>query len=130
MTSSVLVIDNNPMNLEFISYLLAAKGYAVRTAPSVDEGLDLMTRFTPCLIISDLNLPQRSGYDFLKKIKQRKVWRDIPFVLISATSWLQSDVERAQQLGAAKFIFRPIEPQALLDEIEPYLTKCNYELGQ
>ena len=122
---SILVVDNNPMNLEFISYLLAAKGYAVRTAPSVEEGLGLMNESTPCLIISDLNMLHRCGFDFLKKIKESIKWENIPFVLISATSWLQSDVERARQMGAAKFIFRPIEPQALLDEIEPYLKACS-----
>ena len=121
MAPGVLVVDNEPMDLEFIHYVLTAKGYEVRTAASAEEGLNLMRKFTPSLIISDLNLPHQSGFDFLKKIKQEIKWKDIPFVLISATSRQKSDVERAQQMGAAKFIFRPIEPQILLDEIEPYL---------
>jgi len=125
MGSYILVVDNNPMNLEFISYLLTAKGYAVKTAASVDLGLDLMRKSTPCLIISDLFLPHRGGFDFLKQIKEVTAWKDIPFVMISATSYLKSDVERAQQLGANKFIFRPIEPQRLLNEIEPYLEGCS-----
>lgn len=125
MARCILLVDDNPMDLEFVSYVLTTKGYIVRTAPSVEKGLDLMKEFTPCLIISDLNLPHRGGLEFLKKIKEAPRWKDIPFVLISATSNLKSDVDRGHQMGADKFVFRPIEPQALLDELGPYLKGCS-----
>lgn len=125
MAPYVLIVDNDPMNLEFIRYVLTNKRYAVKTAASVDEAICLMREATPCLIISDLNLPHQGGFEFLKKIKKAPKWKDIPFVLISATSNLKSDVDRGRQMGADKFIFRPIEPQAFLNEIEPYLKACN-----
>lgn len=124
MTRYILVVDNNQMNLEFIRYLLVAKGYAVKSAPSVDQGIALMAEAAPCLILSDLNLPGRGGLYFLRKVKETEDWRQIPFVLISASSYLKSDVDRAVQLGADKYLFRPIEPQALMDEIEPFLKAC------
>jgi CheY-like chemotaxis protein len=117
----VLIVDNNPMNVEFIRYLPAARGYEVRTAPTVDLGLQMVMESAPALIISDLNLVQGSGFDFLRKIREQEEWKDIPFVLISASSYNQSDVATAKRLGAVKYIFRPIEPQAFLHEIEPYL---------
>jgi CheY-like chemotaxis protein len=120
----ILAVDNNPMNLEFLEYVLTSMGYEVETALSIEGGLAHMKISTPCLIISDLNLPYRDGFDFLRKVKQAEEWKDIPFVLISASSYLKADTEQAQRLGAAKFIFRPIEPQKLLDEIEPYLQAC------
>ncbi len=121
MEPYILVVDNNPMNLEFVRYLLTAKGYTVKTASSVNRGLDLLRESTPCLILSDLNLPERNGFDFLKKVKEVSEWKDIPFCLISATSYLQMDVARARKMGASKYLFRPIEPQTLMNEIEPYL---------
>ena len=121
MAPFVLAVDNNRMNLEFIRYLLTYFGYMVKTAPSVMEGLALIDKSRTCLIISDLNLPHRSGFDFLKKVKEQPDLKDIPFVIMSSTSRSLQDAERARQLGADKFIFRPMEPQALLDEIRPYL---------
>jgi DNA-binding response OmpR family regulator len=47
--------------------------------------------------------------------------------MMSATSWRHVDVERARELGAEKYLFRPIEPQSLLQEIEPYLKRCSNE---
>lgn len=121
MKPYILVVDNNPIDLEFLSYLLTAMGYRAKTAPSVQAGLAAMRRAAPCFIISDLNLPHRTGFDFLKRVKSEVRWRDIPFVLISATSHSQSDIGRALRMGAAKYILRPIEPHALLAEIKPYL---------
>ena len=123
VATDILAVDNNPMNLEFIEYLFKARGFVVSTASSLIEGLKLLGRDRPRLIISDLNLPQRTGFDFLKQVKQNEITGDIPFFMLSSTSWKQSDVDQARQLGAQKFIFRPIEPQELLDEIEPFLQK-------
>jgi len=125
MASFILAVDDTPVNLEFISYLLTSRGYLVKTATSVMDGLELIDKSRPCLIISDLNLPHRSGFDFLKKVKEQPELKDIPFVMMSCTSQSQADAERARRMGAAKFIFRPMEAQTLLDEIEPYLEKCN-----
>lgn len=123
MTPHVVVVDNNPMDLEFLCYLLTAAGCRVTAADSVEGGLAAMRESVPDLIISDLNLPHRSGFYFLKRVKEEERWKEIPFVLISATSHANADVQRALSMGAAKYILRPIEPQALLAEIEPYLKQ-------
>lgn len=117
----ILAVDNNKTNLEYLSYLFTSQGYSVRTALTVSEGLEIMEEQTPALILSDLNIPLRSGFDFLKQVKRAPRWVEIPFLMLSSTSHSSFDVSRAQNLGASKFIFRPIGPQELLGEVEPFL---------
>ncbi|MBI5439781.1 MAG: response regulator [Deltaproteobacteria bacterium] len=118
----VLIIDDNPQNLQFMTYLLTALGYRTKSAASIADGLELVSDADPPqLIISDLNLPARSGFDLLKTVRARPALDNTPCVILSATSRSESDVEAALRLGAAKFIHRPLEPQELLAELGPYL---------
>ncbi len=72
---------------------------------------------TPDLVVSDLHMPEQDGFALLRQIKAIPRLANIPFVIISSTAWGGKDRTTAQQLGAARFLLRPIEAQLLLDEI-------------
>lgn len=120
----ILVVDNSPVNLNLMRSTLEPFGYEVITAASAREALAVMQRHAPDLILSDVHMPEQSGYDLIQVVKADQQLSAIPFAFISSTVW-QPELDRARgsALGAVKFIMRPIEPQALLAEIEGCLNK-------
>jgi len=119
--STLLVVDNSPVNLRLMRSMLEPFGYKVLTVSSVKEALSLARQNPPDLILSDLHMPDVDGYDFLKARTAEPCLRAIPFVVISSTVW--RDPSAALALGANKFMLCPIDPQDLVTEIEACLQE-------
>lgn len=114
---TVLVVDDLQINLELCNGMLEPMGYEVWYARSAEQGMQRAEHATPDLIVSDFEMPGADGFEFLRRVKAIPRLAEVPFVMISSALWGEQDKERARQLGAARVIMRPIEPQALLDEI-------------
>ncbi len=117
-SKTVLVVDNNPVNLTLARDTLEPAGFHVVTAADPDQALEIARRSAPDLILSDVHMP---GYDvlaFLKAVKDNSELQAIPFVFISASYDGGTDREKAFSSGAAAFITRPIEPEVLLAQLE------------
>ena len=121
--AAILVMDNSYVNIDLLRSTLEPFGYEVISANSVREGLALARQTPPDLILSDVHLPGENGYDFIKAVKADPQLRRIPFVFLSSSIWRESDLSTGLSLGATRFILRPIEPQALVAEIEACLQK-------
>src|SRR5205814_1321907 len=120
---TILVVDNLPVNLELARSILEPSGYRVRTAGGMAEGL-AVAREIPCdLILSDVCMSEGTGYDFIRAVQADPLLRPIPFVFITSTMLDEKDRARGLALGAARFLMRPIEPDALLTEIEACLRE-------
>jgi two-component system cell cycle response regulator len=116
--ATVLVVDNSPTNIKLSRSILESFGYRIIAANGVDEAMTLLRSQPPDVILSDVHMPVMDGFDFIKLTKADVELRKIPFVLISSTVWGGGERELGLSLGAAKFIIRPIETQALVNEIE------------
>lgn len=119
--ATLLVVDNSPVNIELLRSILEPSGYYVFSAANVDDGLELARQTTFDLIISDLHMPDSDGYAFIQAVKADPAMCAIPFMFLSSTRGGQYDTERDFAFGADRFIVRPIEPKALLGEIEALL---------
>jgi two-component system cell cycle response regulator len=121
----ILVVDNLVENLELGRAILESAGYSVITANGASAALQIARRTPPALVLSDVDMPVRSGYDLLRDWVADAELRSIPFVFISSTSSGLRSVHRGEALGLSqvKFLVRPIEPEALLAEIELSLPK-------
>jgi CheY-like chemotaxis protein len=115
---SILVVDDNPANLEFAVGLFGRSGYRVATADGMSRGLALARAAPPDLILSDVIMGEGSGYEFIQAVKSDAQLSAIPFVLITSTLTGEAERRKGLALGAAQFLFRPIEPQDLLREID------------
>jgi two-component system, cell cycle response regulator len=115
---TVLVTDDRVVNLELASSILGASGYEVLLALTLREALRLARESRPDLILSDVCMSDGSGYDFIQAVKADARLRAIPFVFITATMTTEAERQKGLGLGADKYLFRPIEPQDLLREIE------------
>jgi two-component system cell cycle response regulator len=119
----ILLVDNSPVNHDLLRSTLEPFGYEIESAASVAEGLDLARRRPPDMIVSDLHMPEASGYDLLDAVKKDKALCSVPFVFISSTFWPERETLEGVTRGADAFISRPIDPQSLLRRIEECLGK-------
>ena len=98
-------------------------GYAVVTANHITLALKLARETRPDLIMSDLAMSDGNGFDFIEAIKADPRSRNIPFVFITSTFCNEAARAKGLALGAARFLFRPLEPLELLAEIEACLNE-------
>src|SRR6266446_733843 len=122
--ATILVVDDEPVNLSLKQSILEPMGYAVVTANHITLALKLARETRPDLIMSDLGMSEGSGFDLIKAIKADPQLKDVPFVFITSTFYNESARAKGLALGAARFLFRPIEPQELLAEIEACLREA------
>ncbi len=118
---SVLVVDDRRVNLDLASSILEGSGYELTTARTMGEALRLAREAAPDLIMSDVCMADGSGYDFIQAVKADPRLRSIPFVFVTSTMTSEADRRKGLALGAARYLFRPIESQDLLREIEACL---------
>jgi len=120
---TILVVDDSAPNLQLIKSLLEPFGYKILAADGPATALSLLKDYLPDLIISDLHMGGKIGFDLIKTIKQDPRLKNIPFIFLSATGWRRQDQLDGLALGALKFILRPIDPEVLIKEIEECLGK-------
>ena len=119
----VLVVDDEPDNVGVIQLVLEFQDATVWTASSAAECLDLLEREQPTLILVDIQMPDISGVELLRRIRERTHWRDIPTIAVTAYS-MQGDRERILSEGFDGYMSKPINAMTLGDELvamlEPY----------
>src|SRR3989442_5741938 len=118
---TLLVVDNSPVNIELARSILEPFGYETIVARGMEEALSLSRRTVLDLILSDVDMGDHSGYDFIKVVKADPQLRAVPFVFITSTFLSAADQARGLSLGAVGFLLRPIDPQVLLARIEAWL---------
>ncbi len=118
----VLVVDDVLENLAFVRAALAPFGYRIVDANSVDEAMVMLERVRPAVVICDLHMPRRDGFDLLEHLGPGN---RVPFVFLSSTGWRPSDRLRGERSGAAAFLERPIAPERLRQEVERALNETH-----
>jgi len=94
----------------------------VRCARNLPEAKALAAARVPDLFISDLHVGRESGLDFMRWTRSTPAMASTPFMLVSSTALAETDRRSSLDWGADRFLLRPIEPQALLDEIAACLV--------
>lgn len=123
--ATILVVDDSPVNRELIRSTLQPFGYTLQFAEDVQQGWQRAQSGSFDLILCDLHMPDEDGFSFIRRLRADPRLAEIPFMFLTASSGCDSDAVRALALGAARFLRRPIEPQALLDHIETCLRECD-----
>lgn len=119
----ILVVDDVETNVAVVRAALESAGHLIEESNSAEEAMRVATMRPPDLILADIQMPDASGFDLLRAIKSNDRLRSVPFIFLSATYWHDEDRMRALELGAAKFLVRPIDPQTLLAEVADTLEK-------
>src|SRR5947209_258434 len=116
----VLVVDDNPDMAELMRELLASRGYDVVTVSDAGQAEAEIHRHLPDLILSDVVMPGRSGYELCHQVKEDPATRLIPFLLITGLSDREDKV-KGIEAGADDFLNKPIFPAELFARVTSLL---------
>jgi CheY-like chemotaxis protein len=119
----ILVVEDIQNVLELLEITLRFKGYPVITATNGQEALELLKRVTPALIITDILMPKMDGFSLAHRLRTDAATRDIPIIFLSATYVTPEDKAFALNLGAIRFIEKPIDTEDFLLTIAETLTE-------
>ena len=134
----VLVVDDQPSNLRFLSKLLTAQGYQVYRALCGQLALNLAIAHCPDLILLDIRMPEMNGYEVCRRLKATAETEQIPVIFLSVLDEM-NDKLQAFRVGGADYITKPfqveevlarIDKQVGLQKLQQQLKEQNYQLQQ
>ncbi len=123
---TILVIEDNEMNMKLMRAVLKAGNYRMLEAMDAETGLRLVREHRPDLILMDIQLPRMDGLSATKIIKADPDLKDIPIFALSGFA-MESDKEKAADLGLAGYIVKPISVKGLLETLANCLNPHHAE---
>ncbi len=119
---TIVVIDDNPHSLEYVSNVLSHEGVRILTAPNAEDGLALIYAQRPQIVLTDIAMPGQSGLDVLQQVA--KFDSTIQVIVMSARDSGVSAVT-ALQLGAADYLRKPIALSVLRERVGRFIKALN-----
>ena len=116
MGKRVLLIEDEPNILEAISFILSRDGWTVHTHEDGETAMQTVVGFPPDMIILDVMLPGRSGFDILRDLRGTDTTKDIPVMMLTARGQ-EKDRELALRLGANHFMTKPFSNAEVRDHV-------------
>jgi two-component system cell cycle response regulator DivK len=120
MAKTVLVVEDNELNMKLFHDLLEASGYNILQTRNGLEAIDIAREHKPDLILMDIQLPEVSGLEVTKWIKEDDDLRAIPVIAVTAFA-MKGDEERIRQGGCEAYLSKPISVATFLATVKSYL---------
>jgi CheY-like chemotaxis protein len=120
MVPTVLVVEDNPMNLELVRDVLTSANMKVVEARTAQEGLTAAFEIKPDLILLDIRLPGMDGYAVLQQLRGNSATAAIPVVALTAQAMV-GDREQALAAGFSEYIAKPIDTRTLAAQVRALL---------
>jgi two-component system cell cycle response regulator len=120
LIARILIIEDNPTNLELMMYLLSAFGYKALTAMDGLDGIEVAQRERPDLIVCDVQLPKADGFEVVRRLKGQTDFAKTPVIAVTALAMV-GDRERLLHAGFNGYLAKPIEPENFVGQVEAFL---------
>lgn len=121
-TRRIVVVEDEPDIFEIMEYNLKREGYEVFGCLDGADGIEMVRRERPDLVLLDLMLPGMSGLDICRALKTEELTRNIPIVIVTAKN-TESDVVLGLGLGADDYIAKPFSPRELIARVQAVLRR-------
>lgn len=118
----VLLIDDEPDLQRAVGDFLRGQSYIVTCAKSAEEALEILEHTTPDIVLLDLNLPQMSGFELCKSLKEHTVRQKVPVVILSSRA-AETDKVMGLELGADDYLVKPFGYRELLARMHVALRR-------
>jgi signal transduction histidine kinase/CheY-like chemotaxis protein len=119
----ILVVEDDDDTGQFLVRLLKDRGATVVSAASADQALSLLAEHTPHLLISDIGMPEKDGYQLIREIRAQPDWASVPAIAVTAFA-RREDREAALAAGYQRHIPKPVNPAQLLRTAESLTAKA------
>lgn len=116
----IVIVEDNPFNMELVHDILAIKGYDIYEAVDAEQGLEIIARVKPDLVLMDIQLPGMDGIEATRLIKSQESTKNIPVVAVTANA-MKGDREEIISQGFDDYISKPIELTALIEKVAEIL---------
>ncbi len=123
MAKTVMIVEDNDLNMKLFNDLLRANGYSTLPMRNGYDALDALKEHRPDLIIMDIQLPEISGLEVTRRIKQDEGLRDIPVIAVTAFA-MKGDEERIRQGGCEGYLSKPISVATFLETVKSYVGEA------
>ncbi len=117
---TVLIVEDNELNMKLFNDILEAQGYAVLQTRDGLSALDIARQHMPDLILMDIQLPEVSGIEVTKWLKEDDRLRSIPVIAVTAFA-MKGDEEKIREGGCEAYISKPISVMSFLQTIDGFL---------
>jgi two-component system cell cycle response regulator DivK len=121
MSKKVLIVEDNELNMKLFNDLLEAHGYITIQTRDGREAMDMARQHSPDLILMDIQLPEVSGLDVTKWLKEDAELRRIPVIAVTAFA-MKGDEEKIREGGCEDYIAKPISVTKFLETIQKHLS--------
>jgi DNA-binding response OmpR family regulator len=122
----ILVVEDDPVNQQILSDFLAANGYEIIAASTGPEGIERFETGAPDLLLVDVQLPRKNGFELVREIKSRPTGKSTPILLMSAVYTDRDQSDRTVQLGALAdgYLSKPFDLVVLLTTVRELLGQA------
>ena len=121
MTKSVLIVEDNDLNMKLFNDLLQANGYETLQTKDGREVMDIARKHRPDLILMDIQLPEISGLEITKMLKDDAELKSIPVIAVTAFA-MKGDEEKIREGGCEGYIAKPISVSSFLQTVSRFLA--------
>lgn len=120
MTKTVLIVEDNELNMKLFHDLLEAHGYRTLQTRDGLSALDIAREHMPDLILMDIQLPEVSGLEVTKWLKEDESLRAIPVIAVTAFA-MKGDEEKIREGGCEAYISKPISVNSFLETVDTFI---------
>lgn len=125
MSARVLVVEDNPANLELIGDWLESEQFQVTTATTIDEACEALKAKAPNIVLLDVQLGPDDGLEVVSRIRSSSQWRNIPVIAVTAHAMV-TDHERVLRAGCDACVSKPIDFRQLRGELGKWLARSRH----
>ena len=123
MSRRILIADDEPNIVAALEFLLKRKGHEVLVARNGDEALRQIEASVPDLVLLDVMMPARSGYEVCRCIRERADWQQIKIIMLSAKG-RDAEIAKGLAIGADLYVTKPFSTRDLMGKISALLERA------